>query len=131
MEASTVQFAAAARTLGRAARTHDLVVPAFRSPPRLERADRSIRRTGGGGATIAVRVRGRPWPAVLADMIEGVVAANGLVGSPADRARSALWEAVGPLDGSTGEPPSRRRAVRRRTSAGARGDDAVPAPRAA
>jgi hypothetical protein len=96
MESATVRFATAARTLGRVARAHGLAVPAFRSPPRLERADRSIRRTAGGGATIAVRVRGRPWPAVLADMIEGVVAANGLTGMHADRVRAALWVAVDP-----------------------------------
>jgi len=31
---------------------------------------------------------------VVADMIEGVVAANGLAGAKADRARAALWLAV-------------------------------------
>jgi hypothetical protein len=44
-------------------------------------------------------VRGRPWPAVLADLVEGVVAANGLRGPAADRARSALWAA---FDGQLG-----------------------------
>jgi len=43
---------------------------------------------------VSVRVRDRPWPAVLADMVEGVVVANGLVAPEADRARSALWESV-------------------------------------
>jgi hypothetical protein len=113
MEATTVRFAAAARTLGRVARSHALVVPAFRSPPRLERADRSIRRTAGGGATIAVRVRGRPWPAVLADMIEGVVAANGLSGVHADRVRAALWEAADPGAGAVRRSPQRRPPQRR------------------
>jgi hypothetical protein len=50
---------------------------------------RSIRRWDGG-ATIAVVVRGRPWPAVQADLIEGVVAANGLVPPDSDRARAEL-----------------------------------------
>ena len=43
---------------------------------------------------VAVVVRGRPWPAVLADLVEGVVAANGLQGPGADAARSVLWEAL-------------------------------------
>ncbi len=44
--------------------------------------------------TVAVALKGRPWSAVVADMIEGVVAANGLQGARADRARAALWLAV-------------------------------------
>jgi hypothetical protein len=43
---------------------------------------------------VAVALRDRPWPAVVADMIEGVVAANRLAGVRADRARTALWAAV-------------------------------------
>ncbi|MEY2959751.1 MAG: hypothetical protein RLZZ01_2319, partial [Actinomycetota bacterium] len=42
---------------------------------------------------VSVRVRERPWPAVLADMIEGVVAANRLVSPHADRVRGLLWDA--------------------------------------
>lgn len=47
-----------------------------------------------GGAVIAVRVRGRPWPAVLADMIEGVIIANCLTSPHADRLRADLWRAI-------------------------------------
>ena len=43
---------------------------------------------------MAVRLKGRPWSAVVSDMIEGVVVANGLTGAKADRARTALWLAV-------------------------------------
>ena len=43
---------------------------------------------------MAVRLRQRPWPAVLADMIEGVVVVNGLLGSAADELRHALWSAL-------------------------------------
>jgi hypothetical protein len=43
---------------------------------------------------VAVRLRDRPWPAVLADMIEGVVVVNRLVGVDADELRSLLWAAV-------------------------------------
>ena len=57
---------------------------------------RRRRSTSGAAApaVVSVRVRDRPWPAVLADMVEGVVVANGLVAPEADRARSALWESV-------------------------------------
>ena len=92
MEATSLRFATAARALGQAARPRDLVVPSFRSPPGLD-VQRTIRRRAGV-PTVAVRLRGRPWSAVLADMIEGIVVANGLTGTRADRARAALWLAV-------------------------------------
>jgi hypothetical protein len=92
--ASTVAFAQAARTLTRAARGIGLAAPSFRCPPRLVGADRTIRRRPSG-AVVSVRVRGRPRVAVLADMVEGVVAANRLVTPQADRVRTELWEAVG------------------------------------
>jgi hypothetical protein len=43
---------------------------------------------------VAVRVRGRPWVAVLGDLVEGIVVANRLQGGDADRARTALWAVV-------------------------------------
>ena len=43
---------------------------------------------------MAVVLRGRPWGAVLADMIEGIVAVNGLDRTRADTIRAALWLAV-------------------------------------
>src|SRR5262245_30590378 len=91
--ATTLRFATAARVLGRETRARGLEVPGFRSPPRLEGADRTLRRRRRGGA-VAVRVRGRPWAAVLADMIEGVVVVNNLAGVDADHVRGALWAAV-------------------------------------
>lgn len=92
-DASTLSFVAAARVLNRVARSRRLHAPSFRSPPRLQGADRSLRRIGTS-AIIAVRVRERPLPAVIADMIEGIVAANRLQGVEADRTRAALWAAV-------------------------------------
>jgi len=99
MEATSLRFSAAARTLGHAARRQGLAVPGFRSPPRLAEVDRSLRRRADGGATVAVRLRGRPWVAVLADMIDGVLATNGLEGAEAARVRTHLWSAV---EGDTG-----------------------------
>src|SRR3954468_16606385 len=95
MESPVVRFAEAVRALGVEARRHGLRMPGSRSPPRLTGVDRSVRRRSDGGATIAVVVRGRPWAAVIADMIEGVVVANGLTGAAADQVRSKLWTAVG------------------------------------
>lgn len=88
-----LQFTQAARALSRAASSRGLVAPGFRSPPRDARFDRAVRRRGGH-VTVAVRVRGRPWPAVLADMIEGVVVANGLRAVEAEAVRRELWRAV-------------------------------------
>jgi hypothetical protein len=87
----TVTFAEAARVLAAAARSHGLLGPSFRSPPRLVGLDRTLRRTTAGGA-VAVRVKGRPWQAVVADMIEGVVAVNRLAAGPANRVRADLWD---------------------------------------
>ena len=98
--ASTVDFASAARSLTSEARRRGLVGPSFRCPPRLVGVDRSIRRRGGG-AIVSVRLRGRPWPAVLADMIEGVIAANRLVAPQADRLRADLWLLCGADQGDS------------------------------
>jgi hypothetical protein len=103
--ATSVMFANAARSLGQAARLRDLVVPGFRAPPGVEGVQRTLRRRRGV-PSVAVRLKGRPWSAVLADMIEGIVVANGLTGARADRARSALWLAVDDPGGVA--PPARR-----------------------
>lgn len=93
MDATTAAFSTAARLLGHEARIRGLVVPGFRSPPRVVGVDRTMRRWDGG-ATVAIRVKGRPWVAVLADMIEGVVVANQLTPPQADRLRGELWDAT-------------------------------------
>ena len=94
MEATSLQFASAARTLGRVARDRGLIVPGFRSPPRLDGVERSVRRRPDGAATVSILLRGRPWVAVLADMIEGVVVVNDLTGGAATRCRTALWAQI-------------------------------------
>ena len=100
-QSSSLRFARAVQALAHAARTLGLVVPGFRSPPRLVGVQRSIKRWPGG-ATVAVVVRDRPWAAVQADLVEGIVAANGLSGPAADAARASLWRAIdeGPGAGS-------------------------------
>jgi hypothetical protein len=96
MPTSTLRFAAAARDLADAARAEGWDVPGFRSPPRRVGADRTVRRRGSSGAVVSVRVRDRPWLAVLGDMIEGVVVANGFAGGAADRCRTRLWSVAEP-----------------------------------
>jgi hypothetical protein len=101
MQSSSLRFARAVQALARTSRELGLTVPGFRSPPRLVGVQRSIRRWPGG-ATVAVVVRDRPWAAVQADLVEGIVAANGLHGPAADAARASLWLAIedGPGAGS-------------------------------
>ncbi len=89
-----IRFAEVARRLGAAGRAAGLVVPAFRTPPRRPGAKRTIRRLPGG-PVVAVRVRGRAAAAVIRDMIEGVVVANGLDGDVATRVRGILRRAAG------------------------------------
>jgi hypothetical protein len=72
-------------------------VPNFRSPPRRPDAERTIRRRPDGGTVVAVRLQDRPWPAVLGDLVEGVVVVNGLRGAEADRCRNALWAVALPV----------------------------------
>ena len=91
--ASTVDFAHAARTLSRAARSLGLDAPSFRCPPRLVGIERSIRRRPRGGV-VSIRVKNRPLAAVLADMIEGVVVANRLAPPHADGVRTDLWSVM-------------------------------------
>lgn len=90
-EALSLRFVAVAKALVRVARAERLVAPVFRSPPRLVGVSRSIRHQQDGVVTVSVALRNRPWGAVLADMVEGVVAANRLQGVAADRCRTQLW----------------------------------------
>lgn len=86
-------FARAARALTAEARRLKLAAPGFRSPPGLPETDRTIRRARWG-AVVAVRLRGRPFEAVLADMVEGIVVANRLDPDAARRTRVLLLQAA-------------------------------------
>ena len=92
--ATAVHFSAIARALAVETRRLGLVAPGFRSPPRRVGLLRTIRRLTGGGAVVAVQLGGRPVSAVAGDMVDGVLAANGLTGVPADEAREHLLAAV-------------------------------------
>ena len=94
MESPSLQFAATVRIIAAAARDQGLVVPGFRTPPRPPGTERTLRWSRDGAATVAVSVRGRPFQAVVADLIEGVVVVNSLSGIEATRVRTSLWEEV-------------------------------------
>jgi hypothetical protein len=100
MDARAVRFSEVGRALSAAARTGGLDAPAFRSPPRVLHRDRTLLRRPHAGATVAVRLTGRPFGAVVADMVEGVLVANDLTGDDASRWRRELWSAV---ERATGE----------------------------
>ena len=101
---SALDFAHAARLLGREARRRGLVAPSYRCPPRIVGVQRSLRRYPKGGAVVAVQLKGRPWLAVLGDMIEGVVVANNLRPPQADRLRTDLWQVMGAQPGGGTRP---------------------------
>lgn len=90
-----IRFTRVARLLGEAASAAGLVVPAFRSPPRQPDVERTIRRLPGG-PVVAVRIEGRPFEAVVRDLVDGIVAANRLEGDAAARIRSRLTRAAAP-----------------------------------
>jgi hypothetical protein len=96
-----LRFAETARRLGAAAHAARLEVPAFRCPPKVAGADRTIRRYPGG-AVVAVRLRGRPFEAALADMVEGVVVANRLPEGEAAAVRRMLTEAASGVSSGAG-----------------------------
>lgn len=98
--ATAVGFAEAARRLAMICRERGLVAPGFRSPPADPSARRSLRHRPDGGVIVAVRVRGRALAEVVVDLVDGVVAANGLHGEEAARLRRELLAGVSDLDGS-------------------------------
>ena len=92
---ATTKFTAAARVLAQRAAELDLVVPGFRSPPRIVGVNRSIRRSRDSeGGVVAVRLSDRPFTAAVGDMIEGVIFINRLEPPAADRARTQLWRTM-------------------------------------
>ncbi len=92
VESQSVLFGEAARSLANRARSLGLTTPVFKSPPRIVGVTRTIRQRPDGQAVVSVAFRGRPWNAVLADMIEGVLRVNEIAGSSASRTRDDLWE---------------------------------------
>ncbi|HVF31915.1 MAG TPA: hypothetical protein VM933_02660 [Acidimicrobiales bacterium] len=93
----TPWFSWAGRELAYAAVRLGLVAPSFRAPPAVPGVDRTLRwQLDGGGAVVAVRLWGRSFSAIRADMVAGVLAANGFVRDSVEegRWRSVLEEVV-------------------------------------
>lgn len=86
---SAVRFSQLIRALGYEARSLGLRIPGFRSPPRIS-ANRTIRRFPDGQAVVAVALKGRSEPDVWADLVEGLLAFNGVNLVDAARLRSHL-----------------------------------------
>jgi hypothetical protein len=92
---ATTKFTAAARVLAQRANELNLVVPGFRSPPRIVGVNRTIRRSRDGeGGVVAVRLSDRPFTAAVGDMIEGVICINNLGAPEADIIRTQLWRTM-------------------------------------
>ncbi|HSH60198.1 MAG TPA: hypothetical protein VK988_11260 [Acidimicrobiales bacterium] len=87
---SALDFGEISRLVAGEARRHGLVGPSFRSPPRLDGVTRSIRRYPNGQWLVSVRCRGRSVADVAADMVDGVLLANGLDGAAAEGWRITL-----------------------------------------
>ncbi|MGA1436240.1 MAG: hypothetical protein ACO35F_02055 [Ilumatobacteraceae bacterium] len=98
---AALDLASAVRVIGSTLQRLGLSAPVFRSPPRIVGVDRSIRRPdregSGASAVISVRVKDRPWPAVVADLVEGAVVVHSLDSPEADQVRRKLWADLEPL----------------------------------
>ena len=85
--ASTTEFRELVRSITAECKANSLLVPSFRTPPRAHDRKRTIRRYRDGSTLISVRIYQRPVEAVKADMVEGVILANGLSGEAAGNVR--------------------------------------------
>ena len=93
MQSVSLRFAEAVRVLSGAGREAGMTIPSFRSPPHSQSFDRTIRRRGAD-VTVAVRLSGRPFAAVQADLIEGLLVVNEVTVDRADEVRRTLWNAL-------------------------------------
>ena len=91
------RFSVVARAVADAARGLGLDAPWFRSPPALPGVDRSVRRLADGRCIVAVRACGRPFDAVVSDLVDGVIVANRLEGDRAAAVRRALLHLTAPM----------------------------------
>lgn len=93
MASEFVSFSSAVRAVADEARRMGLAVPGFRSPPGMAGVDRTIRRRHGD-VIVSVRLRGRPFADVVADVVEGVLVVNCVPRAQDLRVRRRLLAAV-------------------------------------
>ena len=105
-----LRFADAARRLGAAAHEAGLTCPPSGRRPGSPGAARTIRRYPAG-AVVSVRLRGRPFAEVVADMVDGVLAANQVPAADGPRVRSRLVAALDAFDASPAAPATTARAA--------------------
>ena len=91
--APSVRFSMFARAITDAGKRLGLIVPSFRSPPHDGDLDRTLRRHSSG-SIVAIRVKDRPFGAVIADLVEGVIVCNRLTEREAGDVRNVLWDAA-------------------------------------
>ena len=92
-ESISIQFSIAVRTLGRIADQLGYRIPQVRGPPPSAKYQRSVRKTGDENLSISIVIRGRPWLAILADIVEGFVIANTQSGQDSE-IRNILWDCI-------------------------------------
>jgi hypothetical protein len=91
---NAMQFASMARVVAEESRARGLKVPGFRTPPHAIGVSRSLQRLPGGDALVAVAIRGREDAEVYGDLVDGVIAVNGLRGGLAKSMHRTLLRSV-------------------------------------
>lgn len=67
-----------------------ITAPGYRSPPSEPGVSRALKRYPDGSVVVSIALRGRSRDEVLADMIDGVIVANGLRSGRAENLRTTL-----------------------------------------
>ena len=91
--APSVRFSIVAKVITQVSARCGIEVPGFKSPPRSVDLDRTVRHQSSG-SVVSVRIKDRPFEAVIGDMIEGVILCNELPIAAAGKLRNLMWSAV-------------------------------------
>jgi len=108
--APSLRFSIVAKVISEVCARCGLEVPGFKSPPRSADLDRTTRRQSSG-SVVAVRIKDRPFEAVIADMIEGVILCNDLCVAKAGKLRNIMWSAVIQTEGQSKSTSKHKRTV--------------------
>ena len=108
--APSLRFSIVAKVISDVCVRCGLEVPGFKSPPRSADLDRTVRRERSG-SVVAVRIKDRPFEAVIADMVEGVILCNDLPVVKAGQLRNIMWSAVIQTEGQLESTSKHKRTV--------------------